>query len=143
MMDLQTIISLNKKAGKQAREDDVEPKILSYDERNELEEGNIEPIRSIPSLGTHIPSGWKKFNVNKLKDKLDVPDWWYGSKILKGGELWRDSSGFGAADEPALTVSQFVDVVSKLVKENPHLGFGLYSTGQFQSGVRVYKKGGV
>ena len=28
--------------------------------------------------------------------------------------------------------------LSKLVKENPHLGFGLYSTGQFQAGVRVF-----
>ena len=67
-----------------------------------------------------------------------MPDWWYGFKILKGGELWCDSSGFGAENEPALTVSQFADVVSKLVKENPHLGFGLYSTGQFQAGVRVF-----
>ena len=139
MMDLETIKYLNKKAGKQAREDDLEPKVLSYDEIVELEEGSIEPIRSIPNLGTHIPSGWKKFNVNKLKDKLAVPDWWYGFKILKGGELWCDSSGFGAENEPALTVSQFADVVSKLVKENPHLGFGLYSTGQFQAGVRVFE----
>ena len=74
-----------------------------------------------------------------VKNKLSVPEWWYGCKILKGGELWCDSSGFGAEDEPALTVNQLVSVVSKLLKENSHLGFALYSTGQFQAGIRVYE----
>ena len=138
MMDLETIKYLNKKAGKQAREDDLEPKVLSYDEIVELEEGSIEPIRSIPNLGTHIPSGWKKINVNNLKDKLDLPSWWYSSKILPRGELWCDSSGFGASDEPALNTLQLIKVISRLFKNKPGLGFGLYSTGQFQAGVRVF-----
>ena len=139
MMDIETIIHLNKQAGKKAKANHDEPKFFSHDEINELEEGNIRPIRSIPNLGDHIPDGWKQFNVNNLKDKLSVPEWWYGCKILKGGELWCDSSGLGAEDEPALTVNQLVSVVSKLLKENSHLGFALYSTGQFQAGVRVYE----
>jgi hypothetical protein len=138
MMDLQTIISLNKKAGREARKESLEPKVLSQDEIVELQDGNIKPISSIPYLGTHVPSGWKKFNVNKYKDHFDFPSWWYGRKILRSGELWCDSSGFGAEDEPALTVSQFLKCVLVLLKINPKLGFGLHSTGQFQNGVRVF-----
>ena len=138
MMDLQTIISLNKKAGKQAREDDLEPKVLNSDDIHNLNLGDISSISDIPYLGTHIPSGCKKFDVNKLKDKLDLPSWWYSSKILPRGELWCDSSGFGESDEPALNTLQLIKVISRLFKNKPGLGFGLYSTGQFQVGVRVF-----
>ena len=77
-------------------------------------------------------------DLNKLKDKLDLPSWWYSSKILPRGELWCDSSGFGASDEPALNTLQLIKVISRLFKNKPGLGFGLYSTGQFQVGVRVF-----
>ena len=84
-----------------------------------------------------------KSHSGKVSDKWDIYLKEYEDKLNKYQQLpikffEIDSSGFGAANEPALTVSQFADVVSKLVKENPHLGFGLYSTGQFQAGVRVF-----
>ena len=139
MMDIETIIHLNKQAGKQAKKDEIEPKVLDDDDLHNLRHGDISSLSNIPNLGNHIPSGWSKFDVNKLKDKLSVPQWWYGRKILKGGELWCDSSGFGASDEPSLTTPEFIDVVQKLYESYPEIGLGLYSTGQFQVGVRVYQ----
>ncbi len=141
MMDIETIIHLNKQAGKQAKKDEIKPKVLDYDDLHNLKQGDISSIRNIPNLGDHIPSGWSKFDVNKLKDKLSVPEWWYGCKILKGGELWCDSSGFGAPDEPSLTTPEFIDVVQKLYESYPEIGLGLCCTGQFQVGVRCYIEG--
>jgi hypothetical protein len=64
-----------------------------------------------PFLGDYIPEGWKQVD-----------------------ELFVDSSGVGADDEPALTHEQF------LSKVKSGMGYAIAEAGQFQVYIRVYEK---
>lgn len=50
-----------------------------------------------------------------------------------------DSSGFGSAGEPALTIDQFRKQLVEYVQENFTHGFGLSGVGQFQVYVTAYR----
>lgn len=51
-----------------------------------------------------------------------------------------DSSGFGRAGEPALTVDQFRRELIDYVYQNPEHGFGLSGVGPFQVYVTAYRR---
>lgn len=70
-------------------------------------------VRHIPHLGYRVPRGWR------LVEKLFV-----------------DSSGFGGADEPAMSQDAFV----KYVKVTPGFGWAIIEAGQFQAYVGRYEK---
>lgn len=137
MMDIETIVALNKEQGRKAKRNSVKPTQFNEEDIQQAENGNITPIRKITNLGNYIPKGWKRFNVNELKQKLNLPfDW----KFLDNGGLFVDSSGFGSDNEPALSVNQFLQTVSKLFKIRNDLGFAICSEGQFQLTVGVYEE---
>lgn len=57
-------------------------------------------------------------------------------------ELFADSSGFGADDEPALSVSQFEQRVKELVAEHGTLTAKITGAGMFQVYIGFFKKTG-
>ena len=46
----------------------------------------------------------------------------------------------GAPDEPALTISQFLDRMEQLVAEHPDWGYGIVEEGQFQLYVAAFRR---
>ncbi len=51
-----------------------------------------------------------------------------------------DSSGFGKASEPAITIEQFREQLLEYVREHPDHGFGLSGVGPFQVHVSAYQR---
>ena len=137
MMDIETIVAMNKEAGNKAKRHGDKPTVFDEDDIRMLKNGDIRPIKSIANLGDYVPKGWKRFNVNTIKDVLKLPfDW----KFLEKGGLFVDSSGVGTDSEPALSLRQFVETVIQLVKTRDDLGFAIYSEGQFQVSIGVYEQ---
>ena len=137
MMDIETIVALNKEAGNKAKRHGDKPTTFDKEDIRMLENGNIKPIKSIVNLGDYVPKGWRRFDINQMKKVLQLPfDW----KFLEKGGLFVDSSGVGTDSEPALSLKQFVETVIGLVKTREDLGFAIYSEGQFQVSIGVYEK---
>lgn len=63
-----------------------------------------------------------------------------GYELIK--ELFVDSSGFGASDEPALTKSQFEIELESIVNKHKSVTTKITNTGQFQVYVGVFTKTG-
>lgn len=137
MMDIETIVAMNKEAGNKAKWHGEKPTTFDEVEILQIKEGDFRPLKHINNLGNYVPKGWKRFDVNQIKDFLKLPyDW----KFLKKGGLFVDSSGMGSDGEPALSLRQFVETVSKILEFNKDFGFAIYSEGQFQISVGVYEK---
>jgi hypothetical protein len=137
MMDIETIVAMNKQQGRKAKKSGKEPTQFDEEDIQQAESGDLTPLKKIINLGNYIPKGWKRFNTNELKDQLDLSyDW----KFLDNGGLFVDSSGFGSESEPALSVNQFLQTVSKLFKIRDDLGFAICSEGQFQLTIGVYEE---
>lgn len=82
------------------------------------------------------PSTWQKVYKCKLRsyDLLELQ----GYTLVD--ELFVDSSGFGADNEPALTQSQFEKEITALLKEHGRLHAFITGAGQFQVYVGLFKK---
>ena len=130
MMDIETIVALNKEAGNKAKRHGIKP--TTFDEKTL----DVEDLREIVNLGNYVPKGWKRLDVNKYVMKWELP---YSHKILDKGGLFVDSSGFGRPDEPALTIEQLISLMAKLLSNKPSLGFGIVSEGQFQITIGVFE----
>jgi hypothetical protein len=88
----------------------------------DISSGDFKPnvenfIHHIPNLGSYVPKGWAK-----------VDDWFV------------DSSGFGADDEPALSLKQFLKKAEEEMIAHPETGFAITETGQFQVYVGVFRR---
>ena len=70
-----------------------------------------EGVFKMPFLGVYLPKGWELAQT-----------------------LFVDSSGFGAENEPALTVKKFLATVKK------GYGYSLRSAGQFQVWINEFKR---
>ena len=139
MMDIETIKQVNKKAGRHAKKQGIQPLIFNSVDMNNLKGGDITPIRSMPDLGDSVPSGWSRFNLGKIKDKFT-----YKYKIYKDdakglGAFFVDQ-GMGSENEPAMTIPQFTKSLSEIWDINKKLGFGIVETGQFQVKIGVFQK---
>jgi hypothetical protein len=140
MYDLETIKEMNKEAGGNAKVNGINPLVFNEEAMNLLLHcNNIEPIRSMPDLGDNVPEGWKRFNLGKIKE-----DFTYSYKIHKddanGKGAFFVDQGYGADDEPAMTISQFIKSLSELWNKNKRLGYGMVETGQFQTKIGVFEE---
>lgn len=99
MMSLELIRELSDDAAATAAEENYQPLVLADSEKHPNE------VFNAPFIGDYIPEGWE------LEDTLFV-----------------DSSGFGADDEPALTIGQLFEIV----KQHPDAGWAITEQGQFQ-----------
>lgn len=81
---------------------------------------------------------WEKVFKSKIvtQETMELK----GYELVK--ELFADSSGFGAPDEPALTVCQFEKETKELLKEHGALYAVVTRAGQFQVYVGFFKKTG-
>ena len=70
-----------------------------------------------PFIGMTDPKGWQRVN-----------------------SLFVDSSGYGAADEPSLTIAKLSEQIRESLRADKHYGYGVRDTGQFQFWLGVYKK---
>ena len=130
MMDIDTIVALNKEAGNKAKKDGVKPTTFEHKTLDRFD------LMKIVNLGNYVPKGWKRLDVNKYVMKWELP---YSHKILGKGGLFVDSSGFGQPNEPALTIDQLISLMAKLLSNKPSLGFGIVSEGQFQITIGVFE----
>ena len=137
MMDIETIVALNKEAGNKAKRHGIKPTTFGPEDVEAMEEGFTGAISGIVYLGNYIPRGWKRVDINLFSKEWGIP---YSHKILNKGGLFVDSSGWGADGEPALTIKQFLHVMTSILKQRPDLGFALISQGQFQVTIGVFEK---
>ena len=111
-MSLGYIKQLEQEAGTRAKGLGLAPRQFKGD-ASDLEEVE-EFVRSLPNLGDYRPSGWKEVD-----------------------DFMADSSGFGAPDEPADTLDQFV---KRVIEDDGEHGYAIISVGQFQVVIGVFEK---
>jgi len=116
MMSLALIEELNREAGDKARTEDIHPYLIKT-----LTQINNMPPFPFPFVG----------------DAAEDFDIRYGERITN---LFCDSSGMGAEDEPALTVNQLVEKLKELFFANhEELRVAIVEHGQFQLYLGVWK----
>jgi len=140
MFDLATIKHMNSEAGLRASEEFKRPQVLTADNFIELDNDNIEPIRTIPDLGDYEPDNWNRFDLGAIKNQFT-----YSYKIYSGdnegfGAFFVDAAGFGGDDEAALTIPQFITSLKELYEINASLGIAIVETGQFQVKIGVFQE---
>lgn len=114
MFGLETIIEMNKEAGDQARERGLVPFLL--EDSSQLD---VMPPFPFPNIGDD------SVEVDKLHERVT--------------SLFCDKSGFGALDEPALTIEQLMEALTGLLDEHGPLQLAIESEGQFQLYIGVWK----
>ena len=118
MWDLDTIRSINNDAGKRSRDLGVSPCRVESPE-----EVASWPPFPFPHMGSACT------DVDKESERLDT--------------LFVDSSGFGAEDEPALTIRGFKERLSDLCRQHGPLMCAIEDQGPFQVHVAVWRADGV
>ena len=114
MLSVDQIMSEQMKATVKAAAMKKLPFVVWPGDRERIQHGHAR--EAIPFLGKYVPFGWKR-----LADENDDPVWYLV-----------DSSGFGRADEPALTLDAFASI---LVEGH---GYGIIEAGEFQVVVGEY-----
>ncbi len=117
MWDLATIKYLNRQVGEAARM------------------AGKEPLRLMSSTALEQ---WPPFPVPHLGEACEDVD----EDHERVETLFVDSSGFGADDEPALSMRQFKIRVHELFEEHGPLLLAIEEQGQFQVHVAVWAAGG-
>lgn len=110
MRSIESIMAEADEAAAKARDEGLEPYV--FDTKPSLY--NPYPF---PFLGSFVPKGWQQTKYYLV-----------------------DSSGFGAPDEPAMTIEQFHDHVLETIEADPETGFAIIQNGQFQVKISEYKK---
>lgn len=116
MWDLATIKELNRQAKERAIKLGLEPYLI----QSEQELDTMPPF-PFPNIGDD------EVEADSLYERIDT--------------LFVDKSGFGADDEPALSIDQLVTRLRRLVRENKETGIRLaiVSEGQFQLYLGVWR----
>jgi hypothetical protein len=70
-----------------------------------------------PFVGMSDPKGWRRVD-----------------------SLFVDHSGYGAADEPALSIAQLSERIREYLRADRHYGYGVRDSGQFQLWLGVFEK---
>lgn len=134
MMDIRTIHEMSREAAAEAAEMEREPYYL-----DEIELQNLRDHFDgfpFPNLGSYEPEGWERVDV---VDEGMIDDNWRGLGTSGMTEdepkgFFVDSSGFGGAGEPALTVAEFLDALK------PGYGYAVFEVGQFQVKVAAFRR---
>lgn len=131
MMSVATIREISREAAKQAEERGDVPFVFDDYDLGAMEVGNMEPIRSIPNLGTFLPHGWDRVDIESegLPTRKVVSDGAEGH-----GAYMVDKTGMGDLREPALTVGEFLSVL------RAGYGYAIVEEGQFQVMIGVFRE---
>tara|TARA_Y100000310_G_scaffold85340_1_gene82189 strand:+ start:1111 stop:1461 length:351 start_codon:yes stop_codon:yes gene_type:complete len=116
MFGLETIKAMNREAGEKAREQGLEPFHLEHESQLDLM-----PPFPFPNIGD------KSAEVSEQHEHIE--------------DLFCDKGGWGADDEPALTIAQLVGKLRALLRENQETGLRLaiIEEGQFQLYIGVWR----
>jgi len=117
MWSLEMINEMNAEAGEAAREQEVEPLLLTADEYEGL--STVSAVGGFPNLGDYADE------IDDEHERVET--------------LFCDSSGFGSPNEPALTQEQLDGKVKELLGEHDELLFGIVEVGQFQLHLGVWQ----
>lgn len=112
MMSLGSIKAESRRTGQRAAQQAMMPYVPIHED-----EIKTYPPFPFPNLGDHRPRGWKLIE-----------------------ELFVDSTGLGADDEPALSIRQFKDKLIELERSDKAYGYGITEAGQFQLYVGVFER---
>ncbi len=112
MMGIETIKEMNREAAAEAAQDMRIPFV--YANADEVNAGVGFPF---PFIGDYEPEGWAEVDRHFV-----------------------DSSGMGADDEAALSVTQFLKLIDERIKANPRVGWAVIDVGQFQVYVGEYER---
>lgn len=115
MFSTEYIRSLQDEAAQRAAQENLTPYAPT------LEEIEAMPPFPFPFIGDYIADGWEP-----VLDEDGEPLTWFV-----------DTSGFGANDEPALSISQLVDELR--ANAGKGYGYALVEQGQFQGYLGVFK----
>jgi len=114
MYGLETIRAMNRSAAEKATDEGLQPFVLDcpslFDEM---------PPFPFPHLGDLCEE------VDDRKERIDT--------------LFVDTSGFGADNEPALSINQFVAKLKHLLDEHSEISVAIESAGQFQAYIAIWK----
>lgn len=124
MMSLSCIRDMANEAGQAAEQAAKEPAIFTA---GEIARGNVGMLRKIPNLGTYLPQGWSRVELESGHGVYSGDNAGFGAYMV-------DSCGFGRAGEPALTIGEFIDQLK------PGLGYGIVECGQFQIKIGAFAR---
>ncbi len=111
MMSPETIQSMQQDAHQQAADEGKTPYFVEQEDIDAWRAGRSLPF-PFPNIGTYDPPGF----------------------TAEGDALFVDSSGFGADDEPALSLSQMLDEL------RPGFGYAIVCEGQFQIYIQSFRR---
>ncbi len=114
MYGLETIVEMNRKAGEEARA------------------AGTQPLRLPLGFEWPPPPGQQLPFVGDAGEQFD-------DDLVRVETLFVDTSGFGAEDEPALTMQQLGDRLRELAEEHGPLLVATVEHGQFQANLGVWK----
>lgn len=125
-------------------------KAMSDDAAYKAAQDNEEPLvpwkgdqlGSIPFLGDYVPKGWRLLRWDEVPGGMPHGAGYSASTSEDGPARWLvDSSGFGADNEPAMTMSGFEVYLKDLLAKEPRtFGVAVVEAGQFQVVTQLYLK---
>lgn len=136
MMSLSVIQEMNREAAIRAARKNKQPFVIQPEDVDAMKAGDFAACAKLPHLGDFVPAGWERVDLRQ----------WFGGQHPRGvyygdygddpgfGDFFVDSSGCGLAWEPALTLSEFAEMV------RPGFGYAIVEMGQFQVKIGVFKK---
>lgn len=120
MMSLETMRSMNEERAKVAKSQNLVPYwVTSLQDIETLPGGSKHSSRNFPfpNIGSYEPDGYTEID-----------------------ELFVDSSGLGADDEPALTINQLNKRLVNLYNDHGEFAAAITGAGQFQIYITIYKR---
>jgi hypothetical protein len=133
MMSMEVARQMAREQAEQSALEGKEPYFMMDWDIEELRKGIDECVRSFPNLGTYCPDNWKRVN---LEDDLHLS----GQGIYMGdndgyGAFFVDSTGWGSASEPAMSLEELIRHVITIGKG---YGYALVEVGEMQVKVGVF-----
>ena len=126
MMSIEQIRQESQRAACQAAAEDKRPLFIDQFDLALARRGNYAHL-SIPSLGTYLPDGFKRMELDQ--DLAGV----YSDDNDGHGAFFVDSSGFGGPGEAAITLGRMFEVMSEGY-------YAVVEVGQFQCKVGMFRK---
>lgn len=133
MMSIASMNAAADRAAARAKRENLLP-MMPGTRAAESAERMTERLRSTPFIGTHRPDSLRLVQPGELKLPDSMSAHRLGGLACQDPYLLVDNSGFGAANEPALTYREFVEPA----RANPLLRYAIVEAGQFQVVIGVF-----
>ena len=126
MMSIEQIRQESQRAASEAASEDKRPLFIDQFDLELARRGNYAHL-SIPFIGTYLPEGFKRQEIDQ--DLSGV----YSGDNNGYGAFFVDSSGFGGPGEAAISLARMFEVMEKGY-------YAIVEAGQFQVKVGMFRK---